>query len=237
MNEPIYDVIVCGAGTAGCLLANRLSADRSRRVLLIEAGGNDNYPWIHIPVGYLYCIGNPRTDWLYATEADPGLNGRSLRYPRGKVLGGCSSINGMIYMRGQALDYDGWRQQGNAGWGWDDVLPYFRRSEHHHARDDAVHGQGGEWRVERQRLRWPILDAVRDAALELGRVPAVLSEARGLPQGCRRPARRAGVRCDRRAAGRRVARREAAPALGHPRRVRGRGAAGRHSRDRRLQPR
>ena len=124
MSDP-YDYIVCGAGTAGCLLANRLSADRSKRVLLIEAGGYDDYAWIHIPVGYLYCIGNPRTDWCYRTEAEPGLNGRSLGYPRGKVLGGSSSINGMIYMRGQARDYDAWGAAGNPGWSWAECLPYF----------------------------------------------------------------------------------------------------------------
>ena len=123
-----FDYIIVGAGSAGCVLANRLSADPRNRVLLLEAGGSDNYLWIHIPVGYLYCMGNPRTDWGFKTEPEPGLNGRALTYPRGKVLGGCSSINGMIYMRGQARDYDHWRQLGNAGWGWDDVLPYFRKS-------------------------------------------------------------------------------------------------------------
>lgn len=167
-----WDFVVIGAGTAGCVLANRLSRDPATRVLVLEAGGEDDYVWIHIPVGYLYCMGNPRTDWGYSTAPEAGLNGRVLAYPRGRVLGGCSSINGMIYMRGQSLDYDLWRQQGNVGWGWDDVLPYFRRSEHHHARADEIHGQGGEWRVERQRLHWPILDAVRDAALELG-IPKV----------------------------------------------------------------
>ena len=114
-----------GRASAGCVLANRLSADPKNRVLLLEAGGSDRYHWVHVPIGYLYCMGNPRTDWMMKTAAEAGLNGRSLPYPRGKVLGGCSSINGMIYMRGQAADYDGWRQAGNAGWGWDDVLPYF----------------------------------------------------------------------------------------------------------------
>ena len=180
-----YDYIVCGAGTAGCLLANRLSADRDKRVLLIEAGGNDNYVWVHIPVGYLYCIGNPRTDWLYATEPAAGLNGRSLRYPRGKVLGGCSSINGMIYMRGQARDYDGWgRGDGfgaNPGWSWDECLPYFLKHEDFHAGASAFHAApgfdptgkrpGGEWRVEKQRLRWDILDAFAAAAREAGIPP------------------------------------------------------------------
>jgi choline dehydrogenase len=167
-----FDYVIVGAGSSGCVLANRLSADPATRVLLLEAGGSDNYHWIHIPVGYLYCMGNPRTDWGYRTAAEPGLNGRSLAYPRGKVMGGCSSINGMIYMRGQAADYDRWRQLGNPGWGWDDVLPLFRKSEDHHRLGPPFHGQGGELRVERQRLSWPILDAVREAAEELG-VPKV----------------------------------------------------------------
>ncbi|MGB3500263.1 MAG: GMC family oxidoreductase N-terminal domain-containing protein [Mesorhizobium sp.] len=163
-----FDYIVVGAGSAGCVLANRLSADPSKKVLLLEAGGSDNYHWIHIPVGYLYCMGNPRTDWGYSTAAEPGLNGRSLAYPRGRVLGGCSSINGMIYMRGQAGDYDHWRQLGNVGWSWDDVLPVFVKSENHQSRSGRFHGQSGELRVERQRLSWPILDAVREAAEEMG---------------------------------------------------------------------
>lgn len=167
-----WDYVIVGAGSAGCVLANRLSADPSRRVLLLEAGGSDNYHWIHIPVGYLYCMGNPRTDWGFSTVAEPGLNGRKLAYPRGKVMGGCSSINGMIYMRGHAADYDQWRQLGNAGWGWGDVLPLFRKSEDHHSLNGDFHGQGGELRVEKQRLSWPILDAVRQAAEELG-VPQV----------------------------------------------------------------
>jgi choline dehydrogenase len=177
-----WDYVIVGAGSAGCVLANRLSADPARRVLLLEAGGSDNYHWIHIPVGYLYCMGNPRTDWGYSTRAEPGLNGRRLAYPRGRVLGGCSSINGMIYMRGQARDYDQWRQLGNPGWGWDDVLPLFRRSEDHHACDDEFHGQGGEMRIERQRLSWPILDAVRDACEELG-VPRIDDFNRGDNEG------------------------------------------------------
>jgi choline dehydrogenase len=178
MREITYDYIVCGAGTAGCLLANRLSADPSKSVLLIEAGGNDDYLWIHIPVGYLYCIGNPRTDWLYHTDEDPGLNGRSLRYPRGKVLGGSSSINGMIYMRGQARDYDHWGALGNPGWSWRDCLPFFKQHEDFHKGADEFHaapgfdrsGQraGGEWRVEKQRLRWEILDAFAQAAQQAG---------------------------------------------------------------------
>ncbi len=163
-----YDYVIIGAGPAGCLLANRLSADPSVRVLLLEAGGRDNYPWIHIPVGYLYCIGNPRTDWCFSTEAEPGLNGRALKYPRGKVLGGCSSINGMIYMRGQARDYDGWAAEGNPGWAWKDVLPLFVRTENHFAGASDLHGGDGEWRVERQRLSWPILDAFRQAAAQTG---------------------------------------------------------------------
>ncbi len=169
MSDTTFDYIIIGAGTAGCLLANRLSADPSKRVLLIEAGGRDDYHWIHIPVGYLYCIGNPRTDWLYFTEPDAGLNGRKLRYPRGKTLGGCSSINGMIYMRGQSRDYDQWAHlTGDAGWRWDECLPYFKRHEDHHRGADALHGAGGEWRVERQRLRWDVLDAFAEAAVQAG---------------------------------------------------------------------
>ncbi|PRD42738.1 choline dehydrogenase [Phyllobacterium phragmitis] len=163
-----YDYIIVGAGTAGCALANRLSADPNISVLLLEAGAKDNYPWIHIPVGYLYCIGNARTDWCFITEPEPGLNGRALGYPRGKVLGGCSSINGMIYMRGQARDYDLWRQAGCTGWGWDDVLPYFKKSEDYYAGADEMHGAGGEWRIENARLHWDILDAFRDAAEAAG---------------------------------------------------------------------
>jgi choline dehydrogenase len=170
-----FDVVIVGAGTAGCLLANRLSQDPARRVALIEAGGEDDYRWIHIPVGYLYCIGNPRTDWCYRTEAEAGLNGRAIGYPRGKVLGGCSSINGMIYMRGQREDYDGWRDGdghgANPGWGWDDVLPLFRGHEDYFAGGDALHGAGNEWRVETQRLSWAILDAFRAAAAEAGIPP------------------------------------------------------------------
>lgn len=166
-----FDYVIVGAGTAGCLLANRLSANPNHRVLLLEAGGPDHYHWIHIPVGYLYCIGNPRTDWCYKTDPDPGLNGRSLGYPRGKVLGGCSSINGMIYMRGQKQDYDGWRDMGNPGWGWDDVLPLFKAMEDHHKGADLWHGAGGEWRVDKQRLSWEILDAFQAAAKEAGIEP------------------------------------------------------------------
>ena len=164
----LYDYVIVGAGPAGCLLANRLSQNPEHRVLLLEAGGQDNYPWIHVPVGYLYCIGNPRTDWCFKTEAEPGLNGRSLNYPRGKVLGGCSSINGMIYMRGQSRDYDEWAAQGNKGWGWQDVLPMFKQSENHYGGESDFHGAKGEWRVEQQRLSWPILDAFRQAAEQTG---------------------------------------------------------------------
>ena len=164
-----YDYIIVGAGTAGCLLANRLTRKKDTTVLLIEAGGKDDYLWIHIPVGYLHCIGNPRTDWLYRTEADAGLNGRSLIYPRGKVLGGSSSINGMIYMRGQSGDYDRWAQAtGDASWSWDQVLPLFMKTEDYHGGAGPAHGSGGEWRVEKQRLSWQILDAFRDAADQVG---------------------------------------------------------------------
>ena len=169
MSDTTFDYVIIGAGTAGCLLANRLTRDPSKRVLLIEAGRKDDYHWIHIPVGYLYCIGNARTDWLYYTEADEGLNGRKLRYPRGKTLGGCSSINGMIYMRGQARDYDGWAQRiGDAAWTWDNCLPQFRKHEDYYKGADALHGVGGEWRVERQRLRWDVLDAFAQAAQQAG---------------------------------------------------------------------
>jgi len=164
-----FDYVIIGAGTAGCVLANRLSADPEISVLLLEAGGKDDWIWIHIPVGYLYCIGNPRTDWCYKTEPDAGLNGRSILYARGRVLGGCSSINAMIYMRGQKHDYDSWaRATGDPGWSWENVLPVFRKSEDHHAGETASHGAGGEWRVEKQRLSWEILEAWREAAAEAG---------------------------------------------------------------------
>ncbi len=188
-----FDFIIVGAGTAGCLLANRLSADPGKRVLLLEAGGRDDYHWIHSPVGYLYCIGNPRTDWLFKTEPDVGLNGRSLRYPRGKVLGGSSSINGMIYMRGQRRDYDGWAEAtGDEAWRWDAVLPLFRKHEDHWRLDAgaerppgfdaALHGHGGEWRVEKQRLRWAVLDAFAEAAQQAG-IPATPDFNRGNNEG------------------------------------------------------
>ena len=201
-----FDYIIVGAGTAGCVLAKRLSADRDVSVLLVEAGGMDDYAWIHIPVGYLYCIDNPRTDWRYRTEPEAGLNGRSLIYPRGKVLGGSSSINGMIYMRGQKGDYDGWAAAGNPGWAWNDVLPLFKKSENYHGLDvkkkgsasrnaahttsngarealEAFHGSSGEWRVEKQRLSWDILEAFRAAAAETG-IPNLDDFNRGDNFGC-----------------------------------------------------
>ena len=207
MQDLTFDTIIVGAGTAGCLLSNRLSADASRKVLLIEAGRKDDYHWIHIPVGYLHCIGNPRTDWLYQTEPDAGLNGRSLRYPRGKTLGGCSSINGMIYMRGQARDYDQWASlTGDDEWRWDQSLPYFKLHEDHHLGANAHHGAkgtalplvtddttvygkvlrhrqaGGEWRVEKQRLRWDVLDAFAQAAQQAG-IPATADFNSGNNEG------------------------------------------------------
>jgi choline dehydrogenase-like flavoprotein len=192
MTADTYDTIIVGAGTAGCLLANRLSADPANRVALIEAGGSDNYHWIHIPVGYLYLMGNPRTDWGFKTAAEPGLNGRSLNYPRGRVLGGCSSINGMIYMRGQARDYDTWRQMGNPGWAWDDVLPYFKKHQDQWALEpdafepgafDKLHARGGEWRIELARVRWDILDAFQEAASEAG-IPKTNDFNGGDNEGC-----------------------------------------------------
>lgn len=163
-----YDYIIVGAGTAGCILANRLSADPRNRVLLLEAGGRDNWIWFHIPVGYLFAIGNPRSDWMFKTEAEAGLNGRALSYPRGKVIGGSSAINAMISMRGQAADYDHWRELGLPGWGWDDVRPVFRRLEDHFLGDSEHHGVGGGWRIEAPRVTWPVLDAVGDAATQMG---------------------------------------------------------------------
>jgi choline dehydrogenase len=212
MSNLTFDYIIVGAGTAGCLLANRLSADASKRVLLIEAGRKDDYHWIHIPVGYLYCIGNPRTDWLYQTEPAAGLNGRSLRYPRGKTLGGSSSINGMIYMRGQARDYEQWAQlTGDDSWSWRNALPYFKLHEDHYLGANAMHGAkgapsellegpasapneelwrkllrhhqaGGEWRIEKQRVRWDILDAFSQAAQQAG-IPATEDFNRGDNEG------------------------------------------------------
>ena len=179
-----YDYIIVGAGTAGCVLANRLTKNRDIDVLLIEAGGRDDYMWIHIPVGYLYCINNPRTDWLYKTELDAGLGGRALIYPRGKVLGGSSSINGMIYMRGQSHDYDGWAElTGDPSWAWNEVLPLFKKSEDYHGGAGPVHGSGGEWRVEKQRLSWEILDAFRNAAEQVG-IPKTEDFNGGDNSGC-----------------------------------------------------
>jgi choline dehydrogenase len=181
--EGEYDYIIVGAGSAGCLLANRLSADAGRRVLVLEAGGRDNWIWFHIPVGYLFAIGNPRSDWCFKTEAEEGLNGRRLDYPRGKVIGGSSSINAMIYMRGQAADYDHWRQLGLAGWGWDDVLPYFKRHENHFMGESDAHSVGGELRIEAPRVRWDLLDAFRKAAEQAG-IKSVADFNTGDNEGC-----------------------------------------------------
>ena len=178
MDPNTYDYVIIGAGTAGCVLANRLSADPSKRVLLVEAGGNDDYFWIHVPVGYLYTIANPRTDWCFKTSPQKGLNGRSIGYARGKVIGGCSSINAMIYMRGQRSDYDHWASLGNQGWGWDDVLPVFKKSEDYVHGADEFHGAGGELRVEERRVSWEILDAWREAAEECG-IPRITEFNRG----------------------------------------------------------
>jgi len=181
-NPEVFDYIIVGAGSAGCVLANRLSADPNNRVLLLEAGGNDNWIWFHIPVGYLFAIGNPRSDWMFRTEDEPGLNGRSLHYPRGKVIGGCSAINAMVYMRGQAADYDHWRQLGMTGWGWDDVLPVFKKQSNHFLGDSEHHSTSGEWRVERPRVKFDILEAVRDAAEQRG-IPKIEDFNRGDNEG------------------------------------------------------
>jgi choline dehydrogenase len=178
-----YDYIIVGAGSAGCLLANRLSADAANRVLVLEAGGRDNWIWFHIPVGYLFAIGNPRSDWCFKTEPDEGLNGRSLNYPRGKVIGGSSAINAMVYMRGQAADYDHWRQLGLNGWGWDDVLPYFKKHENHFLGESELHGAGGELPVQEPRVRWDLLDAFRAAAAQ-AHIKSVPDFNTGDNEGC-----------------------------------------------------
>ena len=181
--EREYDYIIVGAGSAGCLLANRLSADADKRVLVLEAGGYDNWIWFHIPVGYLFAIGNPRSDWCFKTEAEEGLNGRSLSYPRGKAIGGSSAINAMIYMRGQAADYDHWRQLGLSGWGWDDVLPFFKKHENSFLGESELHGVGGELRIEAPRVHWDLLDAFRAAAEQAG-IKSVADFNTGDNEGC-----------------------------------------------------
>ena len=181
--EDTFDFVIVGAGSAGCVLANRLSEDPRHRVAIIEAGGRDNWIWFHIPVGYLFAIGNPRSDWMFKTEPDPRLDGRSLGYPRGKVVGGCSAINAMIYMRGQASDYDRWRQMGLTGWGWSDVLPLFRKAENHFGGETEFHGAGGAWHVDKPRMRWEILDAFAEAARIAG-IPSTDDFNRGDNEGC-----------------------------------------------------
>src|ERR1700744_3534115 len=166
--EGDFDYIIVGAGTAGCIVANRLSADSKNRVLILEAGGDDIWIWFHIPVGYLFAIGNPRSDWMFKTESEPGLNGRALAYPRGKVIGGCSAIDAISWMRGQAADYNYWRQRGLTGWTYDDVLPVFRKLEDHFLGESEHHGAGGGWRIEAPRLSWEILDKVGEAAQAMG---------------------------------------------------------------------
>ncbi len=183
MAENRFDYVIIGAGSAGCVLANRLSKDPNTRVALIEAGGQDNWIWLHIPVGYLYAMNNPRADWMFRTEDDAGLNGRNLAYPRGKVIGGCSAINAMIYMRGQAADYDNWRQGGLDGWGWDDVLPIFKSHEDHFLGESAHHGAGGEWKVDEPRIRWKLLDDFAEAAAETG-IPPTSDFNTGDNEGC-----------------------------------------------------
>ena len=182
--DGVYDYIIVGAGSAGCLLANRLCADSGKRVLILEAGGRDNWIWFHIPVGYLFAIGNPRSDWCFKTEPEPGLNNRSLNYPRGKVIGGSSAINAMTYMRGQAADYDHWRQLGLAGWGWDDVLPFFKRHENHFMGESATHAADGEWNIEAPPVRWGLLDAFRTAAAQIG-IKSIADFNCGDNEGCR----------------------------------------------------
>ncbi|WP_108462601.1 GMC family oxidoreductase [Devosia naphthalenivorans] len=183
MPDQEFDFVICGGGSAGCVLANRLSENGKYSVALLEAGGHDNWIWFHIPVGYLFAIGNPRSDWLWRTESSPGLNGRDLAYPRGKVLGGSSSINAMIYMRGQAADYDRWRDMGLEGWGWDEVLPVFKKHEDSWRGEGPLHGTGGEWRVEQPRLRWQVLDSFIEAAESAG-IPRSSDFNTGTNEGC-----------------------------------------------------
>ena len=203
-NDTKFDYVIVGGGSAGCLLANRLSSEPQNRVLLLEAGKKDSYPWIHIPVGYLYCIGNPRTDWMYNTEPEQGLNGRSQRYPRGKTLGGCSSINGMIYMRGQARDYENWAKlSGDETWNWEHALNAFKAHENHYRLDNGadpitgnnssfsdLHGHGGEWRTPRERLRAAACGARHRARGRLGDAPPLRATRRAARPAVGPPRRR-----------------------------------------------